>query len=338
MSTAILLSIAIEEYLASRQSRGIAPNTLRSDRTQLTRFLTVIGNIQTRSLEERHVDAFFATLGHQKESSRNLTLSKLRGFFRWCKGRDYMPRDLTTERRRIKEPEVHRTLIPLESFDDLLDAAEHPRDRIIVALGLYLFLRISEIQTLRVGDVDLDEGTINVTIHKTKGFDAMPICTELDGELRTWLAWYAAHIEAPMSPDMLLVPTKKDYTMVPGPTGGFVLARFPRYTLNPYKASSRPHHAIQRAMAKIGYGTRWEGGHTLRRSGARALFDSLRGTEGSDGALQQVKVMLHHKNVAMTEHYIGIGVERTQRDTRFRGKPMFRRTVVAADNVVEMKR
>lgn len=341
MPTAIPLSTAIEEYLDSRRSRGVAPNTLKSDRSQLNRFLAHVGNIQTRNLEERHVDSFFASLGHQKESSRNLTLTKIRGFFRWCKNRDYMSRDLTVDRARIREPENDRTLVPVERFPELLDACEHPGDRIVVALGLYLFLRVSEIQTLRVGDVDLDEGTIQVTVHKSKLTDTMPICAELDEELRHWLAWYAANIEGPLQGDMYLVPTKKDFRNIPGPNGKFIKGRSDtaRHSVFPYKRRARPHHSVQKALAAIGVPTRGEGGHTLRRSGARAFFDVERtkpNAEGGDGALQQVKVMLHHKNASMTERYLQLRPEREKRDQRLRGRKMFPERLQATDNVVNL--
>jgi integrase len=338
MPSPITLQLAIEEYLASRQTRGIAANTLRSDKTILTKFLTIVGNIQVRSIEERHIDTFFSTNSHQKESSRNLSLQKLRGFVRWAKNRDYISKDPTSDRRRIKEPEANRLFIPVERFPELLKAAEHPRDRMIVGLGLYLFLRSSEVTLLRIEDVDLDSGWMSTTQPKTKTRDDMPICEELEAELRRWLTWYGANLGAPLAGDMYLVPTKKDYRAFPGPSGKFVSSTGEvRHTLNPYKPVSRPHHAVQRSLAKIGIPTLGEGGHTLRRSGARALFDELRGTEGSDGALQQVKVMLHHKNVAMTEHYLGIAPERAQRDARLRGRPMFAPKAVA-DNVIEIRR
>ena len=47
--------------------------------------------------------------------------------------------------------------------------------------------------------------------------------------------------------------------------------------------------------------------------------------------------MLHHKNVSMTEHYLGIQPERAQRDARLKGKRMFARPQPAG-NVVPMRR
>ena len=341
MPAPIKLSDAIDEFLASRKSKGLADNTIRGDRASLHFLLKTVGNIQLRTLEPRHIDMVFAAQDKNLASSRNMMLTRLRVFFQWARGRGYMRGDPTMEMRRQKESRDNRLFVPVEDFPRLLDAAEHPRDRIVVALGMYLFLRVSEIESLRVGDVDLDAGEVRVKVHKTKDSDTMPICAELDEELRTWLAWYAANIGRPLEDDMYLVPAKRDYRAVPGPGGKFlpVSDETPtRVKINPYTHISRPYKVVQRALAALGYPTRREGGHTLRRSGARALFDTIRGTEGTDGALQQVKVMLHHKNVSMTEHYLGIQPERAQRDARLKGKFMFSRPRKVLENVVEMRR
>jgi len=339
MSANVSLSDAIEEFLDSRRSRGIAANTIRGDRNTLQLFLRVTGNIYCRSVEPRHIDAFFSNQAHIKASTRNIFLTRLRVFFRWAQGRNYIKTDPTLEMRRAREATESRLIIPVDRFSEVLEAATHPRDRIVVALGMFLFLRISEIESLKVGDVDLDQSEIRIKIHKTKDYDVMPICSELDEELRRWLAWYAAHIDEPLNPEMYLAPAKWDYRAINGPKGRFMPLpeQQVRTKLRPYKKINRSYRIVQRALGSLGYPTRGEGGHTLRRSGARALFDTIRGSEGTDGALQQVKVMLHHKNVSMTEHYLGIAPERIQRDARLKGRPMFTRPT-KADNVIEMRR
>jgi integrase len=92
--------------------------------------------------------------------------------------------------------------------------------------------------------------------------------------------------------------------------------------LRPENRVTHPYRAVQRALAVMGYETHKEGEHTLRRSGARALFDTLR-EQGYDGALMRVSSMLGHRDTRVTEHYIGLSLERTQRNAMFAGQPMF---------------
>lgn len=337
MAKNISLNDAIDEYLSSRAAGGLAKNTLRGDRSSLLQLLKSVGNINTKGLEPRHIDRLFEEHADNKPSARNMLLTRLRGFFRWCQARSYISADPTRELRKMRTQADSRLFVPVDRFDDLLDAASHPRDRMVVALGLYLFLRVSEMESLKLSDVDLDAREIRVTVHKTGDFDVMPICEELDDELRRWLSWYAGVLDRPLDGDMYLVPSKQDFRAVPGPERGqFIVSTETVTRLKPYAPIVRPWTVIQRSLSALNYPTKREGGHTLRRSGARALFDSIRGTEGVDGALQQVKVMLHHKNVAMTEHYLGITPERVQRDARLKGKPMFKRATSA--NVIELRR
>lgn len=335
----ISLNDAIEEYLTSRTSAGLAYNTVRSDRSSLRQLLGAVGNINTKSLEPRHMDMLFAAQSDNQASSRNMLLTRVRCFIHWCIGRNYINHDPTREMRKMRVQKDGRLFVPVDEFDNLLGAGRHPRDRVVMALGIYLFLRVSEIQGLRVGDVDLEAGEVKVIVYKTGDFDVMPICEELDGEMRTWLTWYAGSVDEPLSDEMLLVPSKQDFHATPGPSGGrFIPLDAPITRINPRVPVSRPWTITQKALASLGYPTAREGGHTLRRSGARALFDTLRANgEGYDGALQTVKTMLHHKNVATTEHYLGVAPERAIRDARLKGRPMFRKRSTA-DNVVKIRR
>jgi hypothetical protein len=70
------------------------------------------------------------------------------------------------------------------------------------------------------------------------------------------------------------------------------------------------------------------------------LFDYLRDHAGYDGALQRVRVMLHHSTARMTEKYLDVTVENTQRDEAIRGKLLFphiaKPVTESHDNVVNL--
>lgn len=333
-----LLDEAITEYVASRETRGLAHNTVRLDKSVLKQLLAFTGNIQVRSLEDRHIDGFFATKQNLANSSKNLQLQKLRSFFAWAIRRGYIKDDPTQGWRGAKTDQRLRLFVPTERFEELLDATDNPRDRVVVALGLYLFLRGSEISDLKVGDIDLDAGEIDVRIPKTRDRDTMPICEELDAELRRWLRFYAENLDEPLAGDMLLCPAKFDFRNLPSAEGRFTAGGKNRLRFKPRSKLQRPERVAQRALENMGLPSHREGIHTLRRSGARALFNEMREDQGTDGSLHRVKVMLHHKNVSMTEHYLGIEPEREARNSQLKGRRMFRPKRATADNVVEIRR
>ena len=93
------------------------------------------------------------------------------------------------------------------------------------------------------------------------------------------------------------------------------------------------------ALRAHGYDIAGEGGHTLRRSAARALYDELVEERGYDGALRRVQTMLDHKHSMTTELYLGLDVDKVARNKALRGKPMFtRRQVGTAGNVIPLTR
>lgn len=327
----VLLSDTIDEYLVARRSGGYKASTIRNDALTLRELLAMLGNIQVRSVTERHIDNFMAAGAARglSPSTMNLRLAALRGFFTHCTHRRYVPsgQDPTAHRRKYRDMKRSRLRVPVLNFARMLDAAGDPRDRVVIALGLYLLLRESEIRLLRLGDVDLTTGTIAVVVPKSSKTDAMPICVELDRELRRWLTFYSEHADRSLRPTDALVPSWRCGRPEPLPSGIYRVASSDVF--EPSRHYSTPHRSVQAALIACGYATHDENGkslqegvHTLRRSAARARFDALAGM-GVDKALRHVQATLHHAHVSTTEHYIGLDADMEDRDNMLRGEIMF---------------
>lgn len=340
------LSDAISEYLSYREGAGYAPATVRIERYSLQILLAEIGNINVKHLDTRHGETYNAHLLAKglKPNSINAQLSSAMRFCKWARTRRYLPaavEPFSTIRLARGEAPPRRRL-DAHDFPRLLAACIHPQQRIIVALGLYLFLRASEIRHLKVGDVRLDRGEVLVYQPKTKRYDEMPICAELDAELRRWLTWYsedAAAQHGPLQDENHLVPARKGLRFINDGTGrgGGVLVEPENGKVNPHRPAGAPYEAVKKALEAIGWHTEGarEGCHTLRRSGARALFEELLASgEVRDGVLRQVQSMLHHKSVQMTERYLGIEADAEKRNLLLRGRAMF---TARGENVVDIR-
>jgi integrase len=340
-----LLSDLVDEFEETLRSNAYSKATVTNYIRASRELLTYVGNIQARNVTPRHIDGFFATRQAKglAPSSLNCERAGLRALFAYAEQRRYVPSGSSpvVHRRPFKVARRERLRVPAAEFPRLLGAAGHPRDRIMVALGLFLFLRQSEMRHLRVGDVNLDVGEVFVTVIKTKQTDRMPISAELDAELRSWLAFYSLNAGRPLRPDDYLVPAKTPPLFTKGltPTQNAEAAKR-NAQLNPTRPVGQAERTVQRVLANAGYDLRQsngksesEGMHTLRRSGARALFDQLVET-GYDGAMRTVQSMLHHASVTTTEIYLGIHLDKKRRDDILRGKPMF---PVARENVVSLE-
>lgn len=326
-----LLSDSIDAYERWRRSMDIAPNTLKQQRTSMKRFLLVTGNVYTHMLSDHHVTRFFEDLAKTKSpnSMRN-DHTFLEGFFEWARRtkRMSLDNDPMYGRKAPKKRHRERSRIHVSKFPALLDAAgkRSPRDRAMIALLLYTLGRDQEIATIRMKDVDLEGGYLKVVVHKSKTEDRIPICSELDYELRQWLTAYTLDV-GHLEPHYFLVPTRMTMRERDEATNRIVAHHHVSY--KPEAKIPALARYVTPVLADIGFPvvgmdgkSLGEGAHTIRRSGARALFDRL-AEQGYDRALRIVQSMLHHTSVSITEQYLGITADRRSRDEILRGQPMY---------------
>ena len=319
----ITLMEAREQYRGHLSAKGRKDRTIHNNIQPLNHLIRAVGDIQVASLRPQHIDKLF---GRQQWSprTRNLYLGNLTLFFKYCRRMGWMPKDYDPcegwENTRV--PRVQPLQVPAERFADLLAAAgeQHPRDRALVALGLYTFGRSSEIVTMRVDDLDFSRHTVAIFRHKTSQADILPMTSELEAEMLRWLNWYGEAVGG-LQGSYYLVPALHQSPMVYNPLTRLLEPSEAIQRPRPNKMIGHPYMPVQRALSRLGYDTGRTGGHTLRRSGALALFQSLRNT-GYDSALRLVGSMLGHADTKMTELYLGIGVERIQRNEMLAGKPM----------------
>lgn len=324
------LSDAIDDYMRFRKSLDLAKATLLTQRTVLQRFLAVNGNIWCQSISDQHIIRYFEEAGKTKEpaSLRN-DYGVLSGFFDWLRQTRRMAMDNNPlyGRRRPKVVKRERNKLSVSKFPALLDAAEarSPRDRAAIAVLLYTLARDAEVTSLRIRDVDLSSQHIRIRRHKTRQEDSLPICSELDAELRRWLITYTEDVGY-LEPHFFLVPSRISQG-VRGEKGIIRGQQHVRYT--PENEIPQLAKIVTPALDDIGFPVRdengnplREGAHTIRRSGARAMYDGLV-DRGHDGALRIVQSFLGHASLTQTETYVGVTADRRTRDDLFAGKPMY---------------
>lgn len=324
-----LLSDAIDDFLAFRRSQDYSKGTIRQNESSLRRFLAAAGNVYCDAITDRQVTRFFevAARTKQPQSLRN-DHHVLSQFFAWGRQtkRVSVDSDPLFGRRRARPAARERNRLHVSKFPALLDAADDARNRAMLALLLYTLTREQEMLNLRIRDVDLDAGYLTVAVFKTHGSDRIPICEELDEELRAWLTVYAQSC-GPLQPGWYLIPQRKPISVSERDASGRIAAMNFRY--RPDVKTAVAGRIVRDALDKLGFPVvsgdgkpLYEGAHTIRRSGARALFDALV-ESGYDYSLRLVQSMLHHKSMQQTEAYIGITADRRTRDELIRGQVLY---------------
>jgi integrase len=321
----ITLSEAIMAFEADRRVKGAAAGTRRNDSRCLRMLLADIGNIHVKHITVHHLDQFWLSHSNWAPGTFNNQRSILNNFFNWCRVRGYMPPTLDplagTRKQRV--PQQRRIIIPQPEFANVLAGCADPRQRVTFAIGLYTFARIGEIENLRWQDVNRDDRVIEVYRPKTKSLDALPMCDELYAELGRWRMTYAAMAEQTPLPGWYVVPNMSiPYGYATKGVRGFTGLADRR--LLPEKKADLGR-TITDGLRDQGYFQRGEGGHTLRRSGAVALYNQL-SSVGHDRAIRTCQAMLGHASIQTTEIYLRLDLDRKSAHDLLAGKPMFPQT------------
>lgn len=321
------LSDACNRYLDRIAAEGQSPSSQYTARYALKRFQKAVATSRNpdpwlHDITKEDMDDYcYGPNGIRRNVqaiSFNRYRSVLKVFFEYAvtmRWTDTNPMDVITRAR----PDMPKTRLYLNAGEllSLLDYTSNPVERVACSIGMNTGLRGNDIRHLTIFDASLASGVIQTEIRKTRKLDVKPITMELHWELVKWLNTYADLMgldgREQLQSEWLLVPSYRN----PAP-------REPRQevVLRPTEVHSCPWRMVQRPLAKMGYPTKGEGFHTLRRSSARALFESLRDAgEGRDHALMVVKEFLNHSSVSQTEHYLGLNQERAIRDALLKDKP-----------------
>lgn len=317
----MLLSDAIQAYETFRRARGVAPKTLLNEQRTLRLLLADVGNIRVKVMRPQHLDTFWANRDTWADSTKMRAAAQLAVFFRWCQGRGYMRRDidLLDSTPRVRQGTRDWVTIPQSEFENILDGC-NPRERIVVALSLYLFTRIGETAGLRWQDYDPDSSTITVYRTKTKTLDILPVSLELEAELKRWHREIGALLGQVPLPGWYIIPGRvppRQYGVkgVKGFSHSLPSSYDPRHPANLART-------VRQILERHGYYQEQEGGHTFRRSGAIALYNHL-SEVGHDRAIRICQAMLGHSSIQTTEVYLRLDLDRKVRNDLLAGKRMF---------------
>lgn len=346
------LAESVEEYLLWRRATCAAA-TVKNEGFVLRRFVAWYGDVQLRHMTpERVADWFFGANGlrqphvtrdgvHREPvaaTTANFYRIRLASFFRWATRRGLLRRDLLGEVQALPTTRRTRLQVPPEGLLRLLEVVPDGRDRAFIALLVNTGFRAGTATRLRCGDIDLGTGTISVLITKSHVEDDFPITLDLDQELRRWLRRYALDVGRPLRPTDHLFPAREGgvYRWTTSEDG-----ERRRQRTDPSWVPERPmthtERVVQGGLRALGLPTQSQGAHTIRRSFARSLFDSMSDTTGYDAALRTVAASLHHRSSATTEIYLGMTSERSRRDGILRGTPFLTAMVGTVDNVVALR-
>ncbi|HXT24294.1 MAG TPA: site-specific tyrosine recombinase XerD [Candidatus Eisenbacteria bacterium] len=164
------LSAAIAGFLTHVQvEKGLASNTQSAYRTDLSKFedFAKKRKVALEAVKQDHLVDFLAGLYRQKLESKTVArhLVSLRNFFRYAQVQELITDDPTAH---LESPKIRRSLpgyLRLEEVEKLLDQPNQKtslglRDRAMLEVLYSTGLRVSELTSLRVTDLDTKVGCV----------------------------------------------------------------------------------------------------------------------------------------------------------------------------------
>jgi len=164
------ISAAISSFLTHIQvEKGLATNTLSAYRRDLAKFedFAKKRKLDLVAVTRDHLVDFLASLYRQKLESKTVArhLVTLRNFFRHAQVQELVTDDPTAH---LESPKIRRSLpgyLRLEEVEKLLELPDHKtalglRDRAMLEVLYSTGLRVSELTSLRVTDLDMKVGCV----------------------------------------------------------------------------------------------------------------------------------------------------------------------------------
>jgi site-specific recombinase XerD len=198
--------------------RGRSPHTLDAYRRDLEAFLAFLGQHgieQADQVTHRVVEGYLAWRLHRlgrKPSSVNRARHALKTFWRWLRREGYATGDPAGDTYPFREPKRLPRYLPIPEQERLLAALAEDRtldgrrDYALIATALFTGLRVSELASLRVEDVDLESGRLRV-IGKGDREREVPIVPRLAAILREYLTEVRPRlVERPIRGSLRLSP------------------------------------------------------------------------------------------------------------------------------------
>ena len=178
------------DYL--RAERAVSPHTLKAYTQDLKEFDAFVDK-KPKNIDNLDIRTFLASLYHRnlKKSSISRKLASIRSFFKYLHREGYVK---SNPAKLVSSPKVPKNLPKFLTIDEVFSLVETPkgetfkptRDRAIIELLYSCGLRVSELTSLDISDLDIKETIIRV---KGKGRKEriMPIGTKAMEAIKNYL-------------------------------------------------------------------------------------------------------------------------------------------------------
>jgi integrase/recombinase XerD len=183
----------VEAYLRDQYRRNCKPNTLRSTFTNRDIFLSFVKASGKSHLEEITREDLFAFIEHEQDRGMSpvtvhTRLGRVKAFIHFLVEQEVVRGDILTRRLTVKVPDsLPRAMDPVD-VKELLSVIDNTRDRAMIVVLLRTGMRIGELLSLLVREVNLKERRIEIyEAEKTRVGRVVYLSEDARAAFQAWL-------------------------------------------------------------------------------------------------------------------------------------------------------
>ena len=176
------------DYLHSKKVAGYVEDSIYEVALTLRHFERLVGQCNSKQIKQNAIDKFILKRGKEViRSTVNKDIRNLRAFINWCRKNRYINGEI--EIRELKEDERPVKSLSNAQIKKLLSTSKrHKTLKMRVLLALGTGLRLGDIDSIKVSDIDFESNSITTRSKKTrKSMGSRPVPIPIMAELKKYV-------------------------------------------------------------------------------------------------------------------------------------------------------
>jgi site-specific recombinase XerD len=177
------------DYLNSKKVAGYVEDSIYEVALTLRHFERIVVRCSSKQITQNAIDKYILERGKEViRSTLNKDIRNLRAFVRWCRKNRYINGDI--EIKELKEDEKPVKSLSNAQIKNLISASKrHKTLRMRILLALGTGLRLGDIDSIMVSDIDFENNSVTTKSKKTrKSMGSRPVPVPIMAEPKKYVS------------------------------------------------------------------------------------------------------------------------------------------------------
>lgn len=154
----------VKSYFVCQKLNGMADSTIRAYRFTLLHFMEFTNYTDWNKIDTNIIRLYL--INCEKKGNSKTTIDNIRrnlnAFFQWLENEDYIKKNPCRKISRIKEPQRLKRYFTEYEIEAIRDSCKNKKELALIDLLISSGLRIGEIPTIKISEIDWNEGRFKV--------------------------------------------------------------------------------------------------------------------------------------------------------------------------------